>query len=442
MRRGTENSSNNAWNLNLSNGNVNNNNKYNQNRVRPVCESVVRTVLNVTAHLSSISCYMVSYEDMFGAYYNCLHNKRKSDGAVKYFLGFEEDLIALADEINGRRYRPSVSSAFRRHRAEEEGGVRRMLQGQDSSPLRHHASGTALRGVVRGQDVQLPQREGCALRAEHAEGGHQGMLKGLHAGLLDHEARPERLLHVDRQAADGCCSSEVHTAELQGRGHRGHTVPDAHHRHALAGEELRATLHAVGVGCAATEQVALHQRGRSRDANRQPVIAALRQLSALVPRQVHGEAGTDAPRQVCGRFLRRAYGQALYAGVRGEDKNVPQGGASCHAASRQVLHTTLLKGCDVHGCGGEVREALSRKAHRAQLLVFHREAEQGELRMGTGEGYIEREQLSRHHAPHGIIWHKEERPPEHDDRRCVGQGVCERPFPERPQETELEKEAA
>lgn len=57
MRRGTENSSNNAWNLNLSNGNVNNNNKYNQNRVRPVCESVVRTVLCVTADFFHLMLY-------------------------------------------------------------------------------------------------------------------------------------------------------------------------------------------------------------------------------------------------------------------------------------------------------------------------------------------------------------------------------------------------
>jgi hypothetical protein len=40
MRKVTENSQNNAWNLNFSNGNVNNNNKKNSNRVRPVCELI------------------------------------------------------------------------------------------------------------------------------------------------------------------------------------------------------------------------------------------------------------------------------------------------------------------------------------------------------------------------------------------------------------------
>ena len=61
---------------------------------------------------------MVTYEDIFEAYYDCLRNKRKSAGALKYLVGFEEDLIRLTDEINQRRYAPSVSTAFRCHRAE------------------------------------------------------------------------------------------------------------------------------------------------------------------------------------------------------------------------------------------------------------------------------------------------------------------------------------
>ena len=42
MRSYTEWSENNAWNLNLNDGNVNNNNKYNGNHVRPVCEYIPR----------------------------------------------------------------------------------------------------------------------------------------------------------------------------------------------------------------------------------------------------------------------------------------------------------------------------------------------------------------------------------------------------------------
>ena len=55
---------------------------------------------------------MVKYEDMFEAYYSCLRRKRGSMGAQKYFQGFEEDLIALTDEINSRSYQIGVSTAF------------------------------------------------------------------------------------------------------------------------------------------------------------------------------------------------------------------------------------------------------------------------------------------------------------------------------------------
>ena len=55
---------------------------------------------------------MVTYEDMFEAYYDCLKNKRKSAGAVKYFQGFEEDLIRLTDEVNTHHYEPGISTAF------------------------------------------------------------------------------------------------------------------------------------------------------------------------------------------------------------------------------------------------------------------------------------------------------------------------------------------
>ena len=97
-------SANNAWKLNLNDGNLNNNNKKNTYRVRPVCEYVNGK--------KSVIIIMVKYDDVFEAYYNCLKNKRKSAGAVKYFQGFEEDLIKLTDEINSRQYKPSISTAF------------------------------------------------------------------------------------------------------------------------------------------------------------------------------------------------------------------------------------------------------------------------------------------------------------------------------------------
>lgn len=55
---------------------------------------------------------MVTVEDMFEAYYDCLKHKRHSVGAVKYFMGFEEDLVRLTEEVNSRTYSPSQSTTF------------------------------------------------------------------------------------------------------------------------------------------------------------------------------------------------------------------------------------------------------------------------------------------------------------------------------------------
>lgn len=55
---------------------------------------------------------MVKDEDIFDAFYDCLKHKRHSPGAVKYFMGYEEDLIHLTDEINNRTYSPSLSTTF------------------------------------------------------------------------------------------------------------------------------------------------------------------------------------------------------------------------------------------------------------------------------------------------------------------------------------------
>lgn len=55
---------------------------------------------------------MVTLEDMLAAHYDCRRHKRHSVGAMKYFMGYEEDLLLLTDEINNRTYRPSTSTAF------------------------------------------------------------------------------------------------------------------------------------------------------------------------------------------------------------------------------------------------------------------------------------------------------------------------------------------
>lgn len=55
---------------------------------------------------------MVRDEYLFEAFRLCLRHKMSSPSAVKYLTGFEEDLIRLCDEINGRTYYPSTSTAF------------------------------------------------------------------------------------------------------------------------------------------------------------------------------------------------------------------------------------------------------------------------------------------------------------------------------------------
>lgn len=55
---------------------------------------------------------MVKDEDIFKAFRLCLRHKASSPSATKYWFGYEEDLLRLADEINARTYRPSVSTTF------------------------------------------------------------------------------------------------------------------------------------------------------------------------------------------------------------------------------------------------------------------------------------------------------------------------------------------
>lgn len=94
-----ENSSNNAWIYNGTNGNLNNNNKNNSNSVRPITEFIN----NVN---------MVSIEDVFNAYYACRKNKRTTESALDFEVDYEENCIKLWKEINARTYETSKSIAF------------------------------------------------------------------------------------------------------------------------------------------------------------------------------------------------------------------------------------------------------------------------------------------------------------------------------------------
>lgn len=90
----TENSSNNAWNVNFNNGNVDNNNKYNDNYVRAV------------AALDEE--YKISFIEAFD---DCCHNKMGSSQCVEFRLN-PERLLWLMYVVSVREYLPSVSEAF------------------------------------------------------------------------------------------------------------------------------------------------------------------------------------------------------------------------------------------------------------------------------------------------------------------------------------------
>ena len=49
---------------------------------------------------------MVTDEDMFEAYYQCLKHKGSSPSTINYMLDHRQDLIRLVDEINSRTYYP------------------------------------------------------------------------------------------------------------------------------------------------------------------------------------------------------------------------------------------------------------------------------------------------------------------------------------------------
>lgn len=94
----TENSSNNAWNVNFNNGNTNNNNKYNNFTVRPA-----------VAHDSE---WLALRAKVQFAYKDCLKGKSSSRQCQDYLAHADEDLDDLTDELISRTYTPSVSTCF------------------------------------------------------------------------------------------------------------------------------------------------------------------------------------------------------------------------------------------------------------------------------------------------------------------------------------------
>ena len=91
----TEYNSNNAWNVNFNNGNINNNNKYNEMNVRPVAALDEKRK----------EAWIDSFDD-------CCRHKKTSDNCIRYRLRYEEDLFRLATEVESGVYRPSTSVCF------------------------------------------------------------------------------------------------------------------------------------------------------------------------------------------------------------------------------------------------------------------------------------------------------------------------------------------
>lgn len=91
----SENSQNNSWNVNFSNGNFNNNNKYNSNNVRAVAALGEKYV-----------------EGWFDAFDDCCRHKKMSPQCVMYRLSWHLDILELAREVKERAYHPTTSICF------------------------------------------------------------------------------------------------------------------------------------------------------------------------------------------------------------------------------------------------------------------------------------------------------------------------------------------
>lgn len=91
----SEYNSNNSWNVNFSDGNINNNNKNNSNVVRPC---VATNNLDLKGWVDAFIC--------------CCKRKKSSIQCAVYRTRYERDLVRLAREVKSRTYLPSTSTCF------------------------------------------------------------------------------------------------------------------------------------------------------------------------------------------------------------------------------------------------------------------------------------------------------------------------------------------
>lgn len=95
LRSSTENSQNNAWNVNFNDGNTTNNNKYNSNSVRAVA------ALDEEIKIGWID-----------AFDDCCAKKKSSPQCNAYRIDYEFDLWMLIASVYQRNYAPSISTCF------------------------------------------------------------------------------------------------------------------------------------------------------------------------------------------------------------------------------------------------------------------------------------------------------------------------------------------
>jgi len=95
------NNTDNAWIVNMWNGNVNNDNKGNNNYVWPVRSGEWSPLYE-----------LFSFENLYRCYLKCRKSKRNTINALKFEANAEENLFILAEELKNRTYKPSRSVCF------------------------------------------------------------------------------------------------------------------------------------------------------------------------------------------------------------------------------------------------------------------------------------------------------------------------------------------
>jgi len=94
------NNTDNAWIVNMNNGNVNNNNKSNNNNYAwPVRAGEWETPL-------------FSFENLYERYLECRKNKRNTLNALRFEINGEENLLRLSEKLRRGTYQPSRSVCF------------------------------------------------------------------------------------------------------------------------------------------------------------------------------------------------------------------------------------------------------------------------------------------------------------------------------------------